>query len=199
MLERLLLSKGNIYNIHFYNNRYLFDEFKLFQYITIEMKISSKFFQLSDGAIINLRILDTVGQEQFNSLYENYYKQADCCLLVYDITSKESFNILKNYYIDKIKEKCNRDIKVILLGNKTDLEDKREVSQDEGKDLANEKGYIFMESSCKDNYNVSDAFSALVEMTNHEYKKFNRVNSFRLKYKDVIENINKDKKKSKCC
>ena len=56
-----------------------------------------------------------------------------------------------------------------------------------------------MESSCKDNYNVSDAFSALVEMTNHEYKKFNRVNSFRLKYKDVIENISKDKKKSKCC
>ena len=60
------------------------------------MKISSKFFQLSDGAIINLRILDTAGQEKFNSLYESYYKQADCCLLIYDITSKESFNILKN-------------------------------------------------------------------------------------------------------
>ena len=59
------------------------------------MKISSKFFQLSDGAIINLRILDTAGQEKFNSLYESYYKQADCCLLIYDITSKESFNILK--------------------------------------------------------------------------------------------------------
>jgi hypothetical protein len=56
-----------------------------------------------------------------------------------------------------------------------------------------------MESSCKDNYNVSDAFSALVEMTNHDYKKLNKVNSFKLNNVDDNENINRDEKKSKCC
>ena len=127
--------------------------------------------QLSDGSIIKLRVMDTAGQEKFNAINESYYKQADCCLLVYDITSMDSFKSIKNYYIKKIKEKCNNGLKVILLGNKTDLKDKRQVSDDNGKDLAEENGYMFMESSCKDNYNVSDAFTALVEMTNTDIKK----------------------------
>ena len=137
-----------------------------------------------------MRVLDTAGQERYNAIFENYYKLADCCLLVYDITSKNSFEKVKSYYIEKIKEKCRKDTKVILLGNKTDLEEEREVTQDEGKDLANENGFIFMESSCKDNYNVSDAFTTLVEMTNNEYNKLNqlhKINSFVLKDKKIKE------------
>ena len=90
---------------------------------------------------------------------------------MYAITSKESFEKVQEFYIENIKENCKSDIKVILLGNKTDLEAERKVSQDEGKDLADRNGYMFMESSCKDNYNVSDAFTTLVEMTNNEIKK----------------------------
>ena len=137
--------------------------------------------QLSDGSMIKLRVLDTAGQEKFNAINENYYRQADCCLLVYDITSTDSFHRIKNYYVKKIKENCINIKKVVLLGNKTDLKNKRKVSQEEGRDLALANGYIFMESSCKDNYNVSDAFTALVEMTNTEYKKKNlNENSFSL-------------------
>ena len=141
-------------------------------------------------------MLDTAGQERFNSIFENYYRQADCCLLIYDITSKKSFEKVKNYFIGKIKEKCKKNTKVILLGNKTDLKDEREVSDDEGKDLADENGYIFMESSCKDNYNVSDAFTALVEMTNREPEKLNKVGSFAIK-KDKHNNV--DENKNNCC
>ena len=164
----------------------------------------NQYVQLSDGSIINLKVLDTAGQERYHSIIESYYHQADCCLLVYDITSRNSFEKVKNYFIGKIKEKCKKNTKVILLGNKTDLEDKREVSQDEGKDLADENRFIFMESSCKDNYNVSDAFTTLVEMNNNKFKKLNETNivnktqSFFLKKKNK-NLINSNKSNSKCC
>ena len=149
--------------------------------------------QLSDGSIIKLRVLDTAGQEKFNALSERYYKEADCCLLMYDITSMESFDKVKNYYVETIKNMCKKGIKTILLGNKTDLKNQRQVSDVDGKDLAEENGYMFMESSCKDNYNVSDAFTALVEMTNKEIYNGTKNN--------VTISIDKDngKNNSSCC
>ena len=60
-------------------------------------------FRLSDGSIVNVRIMDTSGQERYDAINEKYYRDADCCLLVYDITDKSSFNKIKNYYIKKIK------------------------------------------------------------------------------------------------
>ena len=148
--------------------------------------------QLSDGSVVKLRLLDTAGQEKFNAITESYYKQADCCLLVYDITNKDSFDSVKNYYVPKIKEYCNQILKVVLLGNKADLEDQRQVTDIEGRDLALENGYIFMESSCADNYNVADAFTALVEMTNIELKKGKRIN-------ETIKIKKNTKKKKGCC
>ena len=136
--------------------------------------------------------MDTIGQEKYNALNENFYKQANCCLLVYDITNKESFNKIKNYYVNKIKENCKSIVKVVLLGNKTDLNDKREVSDKDGHDLALQNEYIFMESSCKNNYNVSDAFTALVEMTNLDCTKE--------KNKNISLNQNKEgNNDDRCC
>ena len=111
--------------------------------------------------------MDTAGQEVYKALVESYYKKADCCLLVYDITNKNSFLEIKNYYSKNIKEKCKPNIKVILLGNKTDLEN-REVSSKEGVDLSLEHNYTFMETSCLKNHNVADAFETLIEETNRE-------------------------------
>ena len=96
-------------------------------------------FRLSDGEIVNVRIMDTCGQERYDALFSNYYKDADCCLLVYDITSEQSFNKIKNYYIGKIKDNCKSIIRVILLGNKTDLVEARKISKDDGAKLAEEK------------------------------------------------------------
>ena len=136
--------------------------------------------------------MDTVGQEKYNAINENFYKQANCCLLVYDITNKESFNKIKNYYVNKIKENCKSIVKVVLLGNKTDLNDKREVSDKDSHDLALQNEYIFMESSCKNNYNVSDAFTALVEMTNLDCTKE--------KNKNISLNQNKEgNNDDRCC
>ena len=143
--------------------------------------------------------MDTAGEEQFNSITESYYRKADCCLLVYDITSKKSFDKIKKYYVKRLKEYSNNILKVVLLGNKTDLKDQRKVSDIKGRDLALKNGYIFMESSCKDNYNVSDAFTTLVEMTNIELKKgIRRSKSINLNQEEDIVNSHKNKKGS-CC
>lgn len=87
---------------------------------------------------------------------------------MYDITSRKSFEEIKQYYFPNIKEYCKKDIKVILLGNKTDLEDKREVSPEEASIFAMENEYLFMESSCLKNTNVANAFVTLIEITNRE-------------------------------
>ena len=137
--------------------------------------------------------MDTAGQERYNSLSENYYKQADCCLLVYDITSRDSFNRIENYFVPKIKENCNQILKVVLLGNKADLKDKRQVRDIEGVNLAKKNRYIFMESSCADNYNVLDAFTTLVEMTNNELHKGNKRDNITLNKKGKNGNQTEEK------
>ena len=118
--------------------------------------------------------MDTAGQERFKSINTSYYRKADCCLLVYDISNRYTFDQLKDYFIETINEKCKKNIQIILLGNKTDLEDKRQVSAEEGANLALLNNYIFLETSCLKNKNVADAFETLIEITNREAKKAKR-------------------------
>lgn len=136
--------------------------------------------------------MDTGGQETFRSQNRLYYKKADCILLVYDITSIESFNACKNFYIKQILNICKEDIKVILLGNKTDLAKKRVVTQDMGSNLAKQNGFFFKETSCEENYNVSDSFETLIEMTNTDMAKKGRLN---LKEEDLKKQLDK----KRCC
>ena len=87
-------------------------------------------------------------------------------MLVYDISKRESFENIKKYYIPQIKEKCKKDIVILLLGNKADKENEREVSIDEGVNLASQEEYEFKETSCLQNMYVADAFEYLVENWN---------------------------------
>ena len=126
-----------------------------------------KSFQLADGSVVNCLIYDTCGQERYNAMNESYYNKADAVLLVYDISKKKSFDAIKNYYCQKIRNCCKKDIPIILLGNKADLPN-REVQTEEGIALALQEKYKFKETSCAKNENVADAFEALIEMWNIE-------------------------------
>ena len=145
--------------------------------------------------------MDTAGQERFKAINTSYYRKADCCLLVYDITNRKSFEEIENYFNEKIKEKCKKNIQVILLGNKTDLENKRKVQSDEGANFSLKNNYIFMETSCFQNTNVSDAFETLIEITNREAIK-NKNNNDNINNGENLT-ITKTKvekgKKKKCC
>ena len=152
-------------------------------------------YKLSDGSLVNVKIIDTAGQEKFRALSKNYYKKADCCLLVYDISKKQSFEECKDFYNKNIKDKCQTDIQVIVLGNKSDLEDKREVSSEEGAKFSEENNYLFIETSCLKNTNVADAFDTLIEITNIEAKK----NGKKLTIDGIILKNEKNEKKKCFC
>ena len=119
-------------------------------------------YKLSDNSLLTINVFDTAGQEKYKSLNEKYYKKADCCILVYDIINRRKFNEIKEYFIVKIKELCKKNVKVILVGNKTDLEDKREISYNEGANLAFLNNFLFIETSCAKNKNVYETFEKII-------------------------------------
>ena len=135
--------------------------------ITLGLDNINQSFQLSDGNLVDCHIYDTAGQERYRALSRLYYNRADAALLVYDISKRESFENIKNYYIPQIKEKCKKDIVILLLGNKADKENERKVSIEEGVELASQEKYEFKETSCLQNKNVANAFEYLVERWNH--------------------------------
>ena len=136
----------------------------------------SETFQLPDGSYVNCEILDTSGQEAYNSMNKIYYKRADCCVLVYDITDLNSFELCKDFYKKEILDTCKKGIKVILVGNKTDLENERKVSKEEAREFAKENDYYFKETSCENNLNVADAFETIIIMTNNDMMKNKKQN-----------------------
>ncbi|KAF8365942.1 rab-8 [Pristionchus pacificus] len=115
-----------------------------------------------DGKKIKLQIWDTAGQERFRTITTAYYRGAMGILLVYDITNEKSFENIKNW-IRNIEEHASQDVERMIIGNKCDMEDKRQVSREKGQQLAIEYGTKFMETSAKANRNVEDAFLTLAK------------------------------------
>jgi len=113
-----------------------------------------------DGKKIKLQIWDTAGQERFRTITTAYYRGAMGILLVYDITNEKSFDNIKNW-IRNIEEHASADVEKMVLGNKCDMNDRRQVSKERGAQLAIEYGIKFMETSAKANINVEDAFFTL--------------------------------------
>ena len=159
-----------------------------------------------DGSYVNCEIIDTGGQEKFNALNVTYYKRADCCVLVYDVTNEESFEECENFYKQQIEQNCKKSIKVILIGNKTDLEDQRKIKNEEGAKFAKDNHYYFRETSCETNTNVSDAFETIIVMTHNDMIKNNEkvkeVKEAKIDTKDKsikLENPKKKKNDDKTC
>ena len=173
---------------------------------TIAVDYVIKTFQLSDGSVINCHLYDTAGQERYRSLGLLYYQRADAVLLVYDISVRQSFEQVKNFFINEIKDKCKKNVIVLLLGNKADKEDQRKVTLQEGVDLALKEKYEFKESSCLQNQNVAGAFEYLLERWNYlkhqtpddrQMKRYNTDFSKNKKIKEKKEKLEKNISKSK--
>ena len=106
-------------------------------------------------------IWDTVGQERFRSIAKIFYKDAHVVILVYDITSKKSFNALNNFWIGEIKNNCNKTPLFAIIGNKNDLYMKQEVDPLDAKDLAKKIGGIFQLTSAKTAEGISQLFDII--------------------------------------
>uniref|UniRef100_A0A3Q2XHH9 Ras-related protein SEC4 n=1 Tax=Haplochromis burtoni TaxID=8153 RepID=A0A3Q2XHH9_HAPBU len=113
-----------------------------------------------DGKKIKLQIWDTAGQERFRTITTAYYRGAMGIMLVYDITNEKSFDNIKNW-IRNIEEHASADVEKMVLGNKCDMNDKRQVSKERGEKLAIDYGIKFLETSAKSNINVEEGFYTL--------------------------------------
>lgn len=124
--------------------------------LTIGVEFGSRMVSV-EGKNIKLQIWDTAGQESFRSITRSYYRGAAGALLVYDITRRDTFNHLASW-LEDAREHSNKDMTIMLIGNKRDLEARRCVEYHEGKKFADENGLIFMETSARTAENVEEAF-----------------------------------------
>ncbi|XP_044532495.1 ras-related protein Rab-17 [Gracilinanus agilis] len=114
-----------------------------------------------DGKALKLELWDTAGQEKYHSVCHLYFRGANAALLVYDIANKDTFHRAQNWWKELENEFQPEEIVVILVGNKTDLEDSREVTFEEGKTFSESNKLLFMETSAKLNHQVTEAFTAV--------------------------------------
>ncbi|XP_035678585.1 ras-related protein Rab-2A [Branchiostoma floridae] len=124
--------------------------------LTIGVEFGARMITI-DGKQIKLQIWDTAGQESFRSITRSYYRGAAGALLVYDITRRDTFNHLTTW-LEDARQHSNSNMVIMLIGNKSDLESRREVKKEEGEAFAREHGLIFMETSAKTAANVEEAF-----------------------------------------
>ena len=111
---------------------------------------------------MKLQIWDTAGQERFKNITASYYRGGNGVLVVYDITDRESFENLNSWLIE-IEKNANKNVYKLLIGNKSDLEEKRKVTFQEGKDFATSNGMQFIETSAKTASKVQEAFELLTQ------------------------------------
>lgn len=109
-------------------------------------------------------ILDTAGQEEYSAMREQYMRTGEGFLLVYSVTSKTSFEELMTYYQQILRVKDTDYVPAFVVGNKSDLEDERQVSYEEGQNLAKQFNAPFLETSAKQNVNVEESFYGLVRL-----------------------------------
>lgn len=136
--------------------RYAHGQFKPEYQLTIGVEFGAKNVQIR-GKTYRVQIWDTAGQENFRSITRAYYKNSVCALVVYDISSRDSFNNVSTW-IEDCKNQSPKTIYMVLVGNKSDLEDKRQVSTEEGQELADKYGMLFFETSAKNGQNVEEIF-----------------------------------------
>lgn len=108
---------------------------------------------------VKLQIWDTAGQEQFKSITRSYYRCVAGALVVYDVTSRESFDNVRTW-VQEARSHANAELVIVLCGNKIDKLD-RKVTIEEGRQFAADHGLLFAESSAKENKNISQLFTSI--------------------------------------
>ena len=159
---------------------------------------------------IKFEIWDTAGQERYRSLAKVFYNNASACILVYDITNKDTFNDIVNYWIPELKENAPKDTILALAGNKSDLYLEEQVNDNEGKNLAKNINAIYLRTSAKLNSSIDELFNnignkylnpemeIISNLTKEEMiQKSEQSRRDKIRIKNDINNNNRSKKK--CC
>ncbi len=178
-------------------SRFTKNEFSLNHLATIAIDFKLKRIQTRDKTI-KLQIWDTAGQERFNTLTTGFFKGSDGIILVYSITDRNSFECVSKW-MTQIKNLSPSDVKVILVGNKSDCGGERVVTKDEGIQAAQQYGLPFYECSAKTGENVADIFQKMADIVLERLvlKKRELENSNNMA--DLLEREERTDLGNKCC
>ncbi|MCD7464896.1 Ras- protein RABA5b [Datura stramonium] len=141
-------------------SRYARDEFNLHSKATIGVEFQTQVVEIN-GKEVKAQIWDTAGQERFRAVTSAYYRGAFGALLVYDISRRSTFESVTRW-LDELHTHCDTTVAKMLIGNKCDLDNIRDVSTEEGAKLAEDEGLFFMETSALDSTNVNKAFEIVI-------------------------------------
>ena len=173
--------------------RYLNNSFDDNTLSTIGLEFSLKKIKLEEGKEINLKLIDTGGQERFKSLSTSYLKNAEGVLFVFALNNKESFEELKNW-IEIFNDNSLNKVYIAkyIVGNKCDIKD-RYINEDSIKEFSNNNGMKYFEISAKNNINIENLFQEMGEILYDNYIKSGRGKNNQIKLEV------KSKKKKECC
>ena len=179
--------------------RFILNEFSLDSKATVGVEFISKNYNINNK-IIKIEIWDTAGQERYKSITSAYYKGAKGAMIVYDVTNQTSFNNIDKWYFE-IKEKASKNINLMLIGNKTDLN--KVICREDAINKAKSLNIPVMETSANNSSNVKEAFYDLIkEMYKSVLKlkeKFEQKENRKEEGIKINIEENNIKKKKKCC
>jgi len=141
--------------------RFMYDSFDSTYQATIGIDFLSKTMYLEDRTV-RLQLWDTAGQERFRSLIPSYIRDSSVAVVVFDVTSQKSFQQTRKW-VDDVRGERGNDVIIVLVGNKTDLNEKREVTAAQGEEEAKKLGCMFVETSAKVGHNVKGLFKKIAQ------------------------------------
>ena len=154
-----------------------------------------KELKLENGLNVKLNIWDTAGQERFRSVNAIFLKGAQIVIMVYDITKRDTFEEIKNYWYNNVKNIIDKDTIIGLAGNKSDLYENEQVSKEEGQQYAQEIKAIFKETTATTFESINELINELVQ----KYYIQSNLNNVPHKEEGIKVNNNKIGKKKVCC
>ena len=146
--------------------RFAQNDFKTEYQLTIGVEFGAKNLDINNKKF-RLQIWDTAGQENYRSITRAYYKNSVCAVLVYDISNRETFEHISNW-IEDCTAQSPKTVFMILVGNKSDLINNRQVSFEEGKEMAKNNNMMFFETSAKTGENVNNIFEESAKEINNK-------------------------------
>ena len=182
-------------------NKFTTGDFSKIYKSTIAAEFKSKLLKVNKNLWAKLVIWDTCGTENYRSLTRQYYRGADGAIVIFDLTDQSSFNDLKKWIKD-IKNYGEKDIQIIIVGNKLDLFNQRKVTQSQANNFCNENKYKYIEASAKDGTNLLKIFEELTfDLTNKNLQKIKNEENKKSQIKNLEIMVKEETQKEKkgCC